>query len=327
MDDQGIRDRVSVVTPVYNGERHLHRLLESVLAQTWEHIEMILVDDGSQDGTLKEAESFRERFRLRGFPFQIVAAGHRNASAAINRALPLVTGEFLIWPDSDDALHPDSIRRRVEFLRANPQYQCVRSLGRYCREDGSPGTPQEPRGDLDKEELFFPILFGESFVCCGCYMLRCAAFFEIYPQRRIPEYDVGQNFQMLLPFMYRHRCPTLPEELYTVWVRPDSHSHRKLTQREEEKKYADFEALVAELTAICGISGAGELLQIERWKQRRRYELFRRYNRKGKAAAALLWLCLHGGKKPGDAAKEAVKLICGPRVRRLWRKLRERRGG
>ena len=47
-----IKNRVSVVTPVYNGEKHLYRLLESVLAQSWEDVEMILSDDGSRDGTL-----------------------------------------------------------------------------------------------------------------------------------------------------------------------------------------------------------------------------------------------------------------------------------
>ena len=136
---EGVKGRVSVVTPVYNGERRLHRLLESVLAQSWDDVEMILADDGSQDGTLEAAESFRERFRARGFSFRVVSAEHRNASAAINRALPLVTGEFLIWPDSDDALHPDSIRRRADFLEANPQYQCVRSLPSYREEDGEIG--------------------------------------------------------------------------------------------------------------------------------------------------------------------------------------------
>lgn len=309
MESPGVRDRVSVVTPVYNGERHLHRLLESILAQTWDEVEMILVDDGSGDGTLAVAERYREQFRTRGYRFRIVAAEHRSASAAINHGLPLVTGEFLIWPDSDDALHPDSIRRRVEFLRANPQYQCVRSLGEYRQEDGSPGTPQERRGDPENEDLFFPVLLGEDFVCCGCYMLQSAAFFAIYPQRRIPEYDVGQNFQMLLPFLYRHRCPTLREELYTVYIRPDSHSRRTLTQQEDEKKYADFERLVSELAAICGITDSEELLQIERWKQRRRFDISMRYGRRGRAAKALWWLCRHRGIRPRAAVRAAREIL------------------
>lgn len=321
--NKGIANKVSVVTPVYNGEKHLHRLLESVLAQTWSDVEMILSDDGSQDGTLAVAQSFQARFQSRGYSFHIVSGSHQNASAAISRALPLVTGEFLIWPDSDDVLHPGSIRKRVEFLRANPQYQCVRSLGRYRNEDGSPGQRQENMEYTEKEELFFPVLTGESFVCCGCYMLRSEAFFAIYPQRSIPVYGVGQNFQMLLPFLYFHRCPTLPEELYTVYVRSDSHSRQTRTRSEEEKRFRDFEMLVDDIAALCRIQDPEELLRIELWKRRRRYALYCRYRQRGKAAAQLLWLCRHGEFPPGGICREAVKLICGPRALRLWRRMRE----
>lgn len=324
MNSTEVSGRVSVITPVYNGERYLCRFLESVLNQTWGQLEMILVDDGSQDRSLEVAEGFRTRFQARGIDFHCIRGEHKNASAALNYALPLVTGEFLIWPDSDDELAPNSIRRRVEFLRTNPQYQCVRSLSSYRDEDGTSLPRQENLGDPENEELFFPVLTGQSFVCCGCYMLRCAPFFAIYPQRRIPEYDVGQNFQMLLPFLYFHRCPTIREELYTVYVRADSHSRRILTQREEERKYAGFEALADEIAAVCRISDPQELLQIETWKQCRRYELSMRYNQKRKAAAALLWLCTHGGMGRGRAVREGVKLVCGPNVRQLWRKLRGR---
>ena len=58
---------VSVVTPVYNGEHHLSWMLDSVLNQTWDQIEMILVDDGSRDGTLEVARSYRERFKERKY--------------------------------------------------------------------------------------------------------------------------------------------------------------------------------------------------------------------------------------------------------------------
>ena len=150
-----------------------------------------------------------------------------------------MTGEFLIWPDSDDILHPESVEKRVDFLRMSPQYRCVRSLPCYFDEKSRKKLEKwdEERGDLSKEDLFWDILETRTFVCCGCYMLRSDRFFEIYSDRHIPEYDVGQNFQMLLPFLYRHRCPTIQEVLYRVAVRPDSHSRRALSRAEEEKKY------------------------------------------------------------------------------------------
>ena len=198
--------RVSAVVPVFNGETHLQLMLESVLSQTYPQIEVILVDDGSTDGTVGIAESYRKRFQAKGYGYRIVRALHRNASAAINCGLPYVTGEYLIWPDSDDRLEKDSVEKRVAFLQNHLQYQCVRSLAYYySMETGELLPADEKTGDLSREDLFWDILYFRTYVCCGCYMLRSEYFFNIYPERRIPEYDVGQNFQMLLPFMYYHQ--------------------------------------------------------------------------------------------------------------------------
>ena len=145
---QMYRDRVSIVTPVYNGESHLAGMLDSVLAQTWPNLEMILVDDGSSDGTIQVAEGYREAFSRKGIPYEIVKAPHKHASGAVNQGLPLVTGEYLIWPDSDDVLAPESVRKRVEFLKAHPEYECVRSLSWYF--DASTGERRE-KGDEKRE--------------------------------------------------------------------------------------------------------------------------------------------------------------------------------
>lgn len=268
---------VSVVTPVYNGEKYLPRFLDSVLIQTYAQLEMILVDDGSSDNTLYMARRYRKAFAERGWDYHIVEAEHKNASAAINRGLDFVTGEYLIWPDSDDVLEADSIEKRVEFLEAHPEYQCVRSLPYYIEEETGMRADcmGERTGDLQKENLFWDVLEAETFVSCGCYMLRSQAFFEIYPKRRIPESDAGQNFQMLLPFLYRHKCATIQERLYGVYIRNDSHSRRKKSSEEKEKNCRDFEALLSRIMLLCPIQDRASRRRIALWKARRRYELSR----------------------------------------------------
>lgn len=283
------RGLVSVVTPVFNGETYVSRLLESVLGQTYPYVEMILVDDGSGDGTVLAAERYRERFALRGFRYEIVQAPHKNASAALNRGLPLVRGEYLIWPDGDDRLAPESIELRVRFLLENPVYNCVRSLSSYFDDKtGLPVKREERQGDLTKEALFWDVLEAKTFVCCGCYMLKTRPFFEIYPDRRIPEYDVGQNFQMLLPFLYRHPCPTIRRELYEVAVRDKSSSRRTLTQEERLQRYRAFERLVDDVAAICGIQDHASKGRLLRWKLRRRLDLVRSTGRRCQTVK-MLW--------------------------------------
>ncbi len=324
--------RVSVVTPVFNGARQLPRFLDSVLKQSYDQIEMIVADDGSQDNTQAVAESYRAQFEKRGYSLRVVRGAHKNASAAINLGLPFVTGEYLIWPDSDDVLAPESVERRVAFLRAHPEYRCVRALPYYFDEKtgGPTAEAQEKTGDLSKENLFWDILEGRSFVCCGCYMLQSACFFEIYPQRRIPESNAGQNFQMLLPFLYRHRCPTIREELYGVCVREGSHSRAKRSQAQEEERYQAFEVLVDEIAAVCGL-GEEEKARVLRWKLLRRYQLSLRYGQKRRAFQALRQLRRWGGLPFGRVVKDTVWLCffenrAGKRLYRFYRRLRAGRG-
>ena len=277
-----IKDKVSVIIPVFNGERHLGRMLDSVLSQTYFWVEVILVDDGSTDHTLRVAEGYREKFEKKGYDYRIVRSKHRNASAAINCGLPYVTGEFLIWPDSDDRLEKESVKKRVKFLKENPRYQCVRSLAYYFEEGSQRRVPaDEKTGDVSKEDIFWDILESRTYVCCGCYMLRAEKFFEIYPERRIPEYDVGQNFQMLLPFMYHYLCPTMTEKLYGVCVRKGSHSRRVLTEEEEKKKYQDYEKLIDEIALICHIGDERSGDRIAYWKIKRRYMIAVKYKDAG----------------------------------------------
>lgn len=283
---------VSCVTPVWNRETYIGPMLESVLGQTYPLIEMILVDDGSEDHTLEIAESYRERFKERGYEYQIVYAPHRNASAALNLGFPLVHGEYLIWPDSDDILEKDSVEKRVDFLIRHPEYDSIRTLMYYFDSSKKQAKADEQIGDLERNRLFFDILEFKTFVCCGCYMLKTKEFFSIYPEKHIPESPVGQNFQMLLPYMYHYTCSTIPEALYGVRIHEGSHSRRKRSQKEEEERLKEFEKLVDTISGICHIHSFSEKKKIIYWKLRRKYEFARRYKKHLKAIMFKVLLCI-----------------------------------
>lgn len=313
--EEFVKGKVSIVTPVFNGEAYLPQMLDSVLAQTYQHVEMILVDDGSTDGTPRIAERYREKFEARGYEYRLIQASHKNASAAINRGLPYVRGEFLIWPDSDDVLEPESIEKRVAFLQENPTYNCVRSLPYYFdAETGGSMERGERQGDLSDEALFWNILEAKTYVSCGCYMLRSHCFFAIYQDRHIPEYEVGQNFQMLLPFMYHHKCPTIREKLYGVCVRRDSHSRKALTETEEGNRYAGFEDLIDDIAAICEINDQESKNRIMRWKLGRRCNLSLKYDRKERAIKAI-WQ-MH--KVEGSKGTKLIEAFLWVFIRNTW---------
>ncbi len=307
----GKKGLVSCVTPVYNGEKYLAFMLESVLNQTYPLVEMILVDDGSTDQTLEVAESYREKFAKKNYTYHIIRASHKCASAAINQGLPLVTGEYLIWPDSDDLLEPESVKTRVEFLEKHSQYKAVRSIMYYFDEKGRLEKGDEKLGELDRETLFFDILETKTFVCCGCYMFQTEEFFSIYPERQIPEYSVGQNFQMLLPYLYRYSCHTIPEKLYGVRVHQDSHSRRAMTQEEEEQRFRDFERLIDEVSNASGIRHIKEKIWIRCWKLWRRRKIALKYGRRKESVKAKLALMLYGRIKIHEELLKYIRYWLG----------------
>ena len=116
---------VSIITPCYNGEHCLARMLDSVIAQTYRPIEYILVNDGSTDGTQALAESYIPKFREAGIDFKIINQENKGLAGAINAGLMCFTGDYLCWPDADDYLEPTSVEDRVKVLEDNPEYAVV----------------------------------------------------------------------------------------------------------------------------------------------------------------------------------------------------------
>lgn len=122
---------VSIIIPCHNAEMWLAATLESALAQTWPHTEIIVVNDGSRDGSLSVAR----RFEGRGV--RIVDQPNRGASAARNRGLSLATGSFIQFIDADDLLSPGSIATQVRALQDRPG--CI-AFGRWARFHDDPAA-------------------------------------------------------------------------------------------------------------------------------------------------------------------------------------------
>ena len=216
---------VSIITPCYNTATLVHRLLDSVLAQDYPKLEMITVDDGSTDNTAEVLESYRTRFESRNIPFTILKQENSGQSFAINRALKLVKGEFLLWPDSDDFYNrPDAVSKMVSaFRQLSHDYGMIKMLPKYVNEKGL----KDVTGNriIDKRERQFEqALFDNNFPW-GFYAIYVKAFDAVNPQREIyTEKKAGQNWQMVLPVLYSYKCYTLEENVFSVLSRRNSHS-------------------------------------------------------------------------------------------------------
>ena len=106
---------VSVIIPVYNGINYLQEAINSVFAQTYENVEIIVVDDGSTDGTWALIESCNSKIRS----FKKENGG---TASALNLGIRNAFGDFISWLSHDDLFMPEKLEKQVEFMIRNPQY-------------------------------------------------------------------------------------------------------------------------------------------------------------------------------------------------------------
>ena len=138
--------RVSIVIPCYNQARFLEEAIASALAQTWPAPEVVVVDDGSTDGSAAVAR--RHAVRL-------VAQENRGLSAARNAGLAASTGDVLIFLDADDRLRPEAAAAAVGALEASPDAMMAFGRCALIDERGEPlaAPPQPPVTDGVYAEL------------------------------------------------------------------------------------------------------------------------------------------------------------------------------
>ena len=107
--------KVSVVVPIYNTAKYLPECLDSLLAQTHQDLEIILIDDGSTDESGKIADDYAKKDKR----IKVIHQKNAGQSAARNRGIKEATGEFLSFVDSDDKLKPDFIKKLLAGYEKN----------------------------------------------------------------------------------------------------------------------------------------------------------------------------------------------------------------
>lgn len=127
---------VSTIIPVYNRADMLRQAVDSVLAQTWRPIEILICDDGSTDDTVATGHELAAAHP--GIVFYDWAE-NRGAGMARERGRQLARGEFVQYLDSDDSLWPRKFEVQVAALRVQPECGAAYGWIRLCPEDGPPG--------------------------------------------------------------------------------------------------------------------------------------------------------------------------------------------
>ena len=155
--------KVSVVVPCYNSGRHIAQTLDSILSQTHEDIEVIVVDDGSTDATPAIVQGLPDE------RIHYVRKENSGVSEARNLGLSKAGGSFVAFVDSDDLLTSDFLELRVRFLDSHTDFQGCCGAVSLIDEDGQ-SLPGEFQGAQDVEDvlLFRPF----TITCPSNYLFR-----------------------------------------------------------------------------------------------------------------------------------------------------------
>jgi glycosyltransferase involved in cell wall biosynthesis len=180
---------VSILTPAYDVARFVGAAVDSVLAQTFPDWEMIVVDDGSRDGTAAVVAERRDpRIRL-------IAQENAGVSAARSRAMAEARGEAILFLDADDWLAPDALSRLLAALASAPE--AVGAYGGYAvmAEDAGPGDAPLRRkaGPFPSGDLLETLLVENLFANGGHLLLRREAVRQAGPF--LPQLRYGEDWE------------------------------------------------------------------------------------------------------------------------------------
>lgn len=214
-------EKISVIIPVYNTEKYIDRCLKSVLANTYQNIEVICVDDGSTDSSYDILKGYAEIDKR----IKVIKQKNAGVSAARNIGLAAITGEFVTFVDSDDWIHPQCLEILHFFLKKENvtvsccKWECVKY--------------EEPVfEDINVKKINHKVVVGEDILKDNvAKRLVCAHLYStsfIYQHH----FDVGLKneediFFNISLFCKRPdmRIAVVDKELYFYYYRISSASH------------------------------------------------------------------------------------------------------
>lgn len=221
--------QVSVVIPVWNGEKYLAQAIESILEQDFDDFELIIVDDGSTDDSLRIAHEFTLDPRVK-----VMTQDNSGVVAARNVGLYISRAEFVAFLDSDDIAKPDRISKQVAYLHAHPAVAAVGSHIAYFKE--SKRLIRVEKLPVGHAQLAVSLETGNA-LAQPSVMLRKSMAIKAGGYREAFRHG-AEDYDLWLRLSERHPLDNLPEVLTLYRVHPDSLTHRRRYEQ-------TFAALVA----------------------------------------------------------------------------------
>lgn len=229
---------ISVVLPVYFGERYLRESVESILTQEFSNFEFIIFDDGSKDSSRKILESYDDpRIRL-------IFQENAGLPETLNRAIALCQGRYIARQDHDDISLPSRLQKQFEFLEANPSFAMVGTGADIWSEDMV--SQRQHAHPSDFPTLRFELLFNNPFVHSSL-MFRSRVFQEVGLYSTDPARQPPEDYEFISRIARRYPVANLKERL--VIYRETSNSMSSVIRPDALEKNNLFKSRLALISA------------------------------------------------------------------------------
>lgn len=158
---------VSVVLPVYNCEKYISESIDSILQQSFTDFELIVIDDGSSDGTYQKIKEFDDPRII------VLSQKNKGLPCTLNESFEMARGKYIARQDADDYSFPDRLRRQVDFLENNPEIALVGTWAEIWVETEK--SSRFIKHSIKSNSIKFDLLFDSAFVHSSI-MLRKSLF-------------------------------------------------------------------------------------------------------------------------------------------------------
>jgi len=166
--------KVSMIIPCYNKSEYIKEMFDSILMQDWDNIELILVNDGSTDGTYEIIIEYESKFLIRGYEVIIINQENAGVCAAAKVGLEQISGNYVCMIDADDVLDPQYVSVMADWMETHADCDLVCSGYAYFTEDNGSKTffkewlPPKVDFNIEPEDFFQSITPATIW----SYMLR-----------------------------------------------------------------------------------------------------------------------------------------------------------
>jgi glycosyltransferase involved in cell wall biosynthesis len=202
--------KVSVIIPTYNTVSYLAEAVESVLKQSFRDFEIVIVDDGSTDGTLDVAKQFEPQVK-------VLSKTNGGPASARNLAIKNSTGDYLAFLDSDDLWEEDKLAVQVAYLENNPQISLVYGEALMFGQTGNERKILRKIG-YTQEPTFKKLLFGD-FIPNSTVVVRRACFDEVGAFNEDCDLIGAEDFEYWLRVAHSHKLAGLARPLAFYRIR------------------------------------------------------------------------------------------------------------